>query len=108
MTLLRKTMKVDNDYTGQVDKYGVIYRNFDLPRSGKAALGEFMQALLSVNGQTTCQSQLGTWPPNKQGHISTFFRLRFRSTDHLDKFHALGYTTTEIKKITIPTPLGDS
>jgi len=87
------------DYSNQMEKSGVIYRNLTLPNTGRAALGKLMQALLSVNGQTTCQSQIGTWSVNQQGRGSTFFRLRFRSVEHLDRFHALGYDTTRIEKV---------
>lgn len=93
-------MKVDNeDYTHQTDKYGVIYRDFELTRSSRTAMGRFMQDLLSVNGQTTCQGQVGQWPPEQQRYVTTDFRLQFRSTDDLDRFHALGYNTTAIERI---------
>jgi hypothetical protein len=92
---------VMEDYTDQVDRYGIIYRNFTIRRSGVTALGAFLQDLLTVNGSVTVMYQLGTWPKDQQRGVSTFFRLKFRSTDHLDKFHSMGYTTSRIRKVNL-------
>ncbi len=90
--------KPREDYTDQVDEYGVIYRSFTIRRSGVSALGNFMQDLLTVNGSVTYMYQISTWPKNYQRYVRTFFQLRFRSVDHLDKFHQMGYTTSKTEK----------
>jgi hypothetical protein len=87
------------DYTGQVDVYGAIYRNLTVRRCGVMALGTFLQDLLTVNGSITCMYQIGTWPKDQQRYVSTEFRIRFRSTEHLDKFHKMGYSTSRIEEI---------
>jgi hypothetical protein len=91
------------DYTDQVDKYGVIYRNFTVRRSGVTALGTFLQDLLTVNGSVTFMYQIGNWPKDQQRYVSTDFRLKFRSTDHLDRFHKMGYTTSKVRKVNLDT-----
>lgn len=89
------------DYSDQVDVYGKIYRNYTLSRSGVKAIGSFMQDLLTVNGAITGMYQIGTWSKDQQRYVSTDFRLRFRSTEHLDKFHQMGYSTRRIEKISL-------
>jgi len=84
------------DYTDQLDKYGNIKRSFTLARSGKQALGNFMQCLLYCNGSISNNFQLGSWPTQQQKYVSTFFSLRFKSVDDLEKFHALGYQTSKM------------
>jgi hypothetical protein len=85
------------DYKDQVEKGGVICRNLTLDHTGVSAVGKLMQAILSVNGQTTCQSQLGTWGggPTRQGQYSFPVTI------------SLGYTTTKIEKIDLNILQGD-
>jgi hypothetical protein len=89
------------DYTDQVDLYGGISRTFTLNRSGVVALGTVIQDLLTVNGRITCMYQIGTYTKDQQRYVSTFFQFKFRSTEHLDIFHKMGYITGRVEKVNL-------
>ena len=89
------------DYTGQTDRYGVIYRKFVVHRSSKTYLGKFLQDLLTVSGCITQMYQIGAYKKEWQRYTSSFYLLRFPSVDHLNRFHELGYQTTAYEKINL-------
>lgn len=73
-----------------------IYKDFTLTRTSKNAAGEFIQALVISGGIITSMFTLTNGFSEKQvTYMSSFYRLKFRSQENLDKFHSLGFVTTE-------------
>ncbi len=81
-------------------KFQPIYRNFTLNRTSVTAAGKFLQALASSGGSITSMFTLSNgFPVDKAQYYSTFYRLRFPEQENLDRFHNLGFETTDIERI---------
>lgn len=77
-----------------------VYRDFTLSRMSDKASGEFLRALAHSQGCITCCFTNAASLPSYRT-VSMHFRLRFYRQEHLDRFHSLGYETTEPPKINL-------
>jgi hypothetical protein len=77
-----------------------IFRDFTLSRMSDKASGEFLRALAQSGGCITCCFTNASQSPSYRT-VSMYFRLRFIRQEHLDRFHSLGYETTEPPKISL-------
>lgn len=75
---------------------GHIYRNFELTRTSKSTAGEMIQGLVNCNASITDMFVLSNGFSDKQvTYKSSFYRLKFRRQEDLDKFHSLGFITND-------------
>lgn len=78
-----------------------IYRDYHCTLSQKNC-SQLLQALALSGGSTTCQFTLNNGLPEKTvGRWEMFFRLKFLNQKSLDKFHSLGFETTEPEKVSL-------
>jgi hypothetical protein len=79
-----------------------IYRDFELSRTSVTAAGKFIQAMVLCRGNITCMFSLNNgFPDESVGSISSFYRLQFKRIEDLEKFHSMGFKTTEIAKVNL-------
>lgn len=76
-----------------------LYREYSCSLSQKSCTA-LLQALAISEGVITSNFTLkNAFPEKSVGRWTMFFRLRFRNQESLDKFHTLGFVTTEPEKV---------
>lgn len=78
-----------------------IYRDYSCTLSQKNCTA-LLQALALCKATITCNFSLGAYHPNNLNRCTMFFRLKFSFQEDLDKFHEMGFTTTDLPKISVP------
>lgn len=77
-----------------------IYKDFSL-RPTKDSSAKFLQAVSISRACITCSFSLHNgFPDSSANRHEIFFRLKFSNQAKLDKFHSLGFETTEPDRVT--------
>ncbi len=78
-----------------------IYRDYSCTLSQKNC-SQLLQALAISGGSITSNFTLNNGFPEKSvGRWEMFFRLRFSNRNGLEKFHSLGFETTEPERVVV-------
>lgn len=75
-----------------------VFRDFTLSQLTDKGSGKFLRALAASQASITCCFTNASSLPDYR-YVSMFFRLRFPNQSYLDKFHSLGFETTDPPKI---------